>query len=774
VFKEEPVMRRALIAAVVIGGLSLATVLGLHLSYRTAAQAEDASAPAPAAGVAVALPVTQVVLFSSGVGYFQREGEVHGNTRIDLSFPMQDVNDLLKSMVLEDRGGGHISAVSYDSQAPVEKTLRSFAINLTNNPSLAEILYQARGEKVEVVLQPKAGGTLTGVIVGVEQMSLDGNGNRFTPSKQTVACNAEAAEAAAIERLLTVTLNLWCADGMRSLKLGDVQQVRFLNPALDSEVKKALEVLALSHDTQKKAVRLNFMGQGKRAVKVGYVLENPIWKTSYRLVLDNKGKPYLQGWAVVENTQDEDWNDVRMVLVSGRPISFQMDLYQPLNMTRPVVEPELFASLRPPTYQGAVQQAVPAVTGLGGTATAQMPQAPPPPVAAAAPMPVYMPGVASTGSAPGTFNGSGAPVPPSTVAPSALGAPDVRWNGANDILGGARGTGIDPHRGAPSAAVAAELGDFFQYQIEHPVTLPRQKSALLPIVNAEVEGTKVSIYNEATHAKFPLLGLRFKNTTKLHLMQGPVTVFDNSSYAGDARIMDLQPNEERLLSYAIDLGVEVVPAVHEPKEQLTQVKIVKGVLHSTVKIRDSKSYTIKNRTEHDRTVLLEHPHRPLFKLVAPDQAAERARDVYRFEVGVAAGKTVKHDVVEEREDHAKRRIAEIEEPVARLFLSQEATSEAVKAALTQALALRAKRTALEQEVVQNEGRLKEIGDDQARLRANLKEVPPASEAYKRYVKKFDAQESEIEQLQESIKKLQAHKQKQQEGYAKFLSELNAE
>jgi hypothetical protein len=117
------------------------------------------------------LPIAQVVLFSSGVGYFQREGTVEGNTRVDLSFPVQDINDLLKSMVVRDLDGGVISTVSYDSSAPVEKTLKSFAINLNGNPAFGQILNQARGEKVEVVLQQAGAtqpGTLTGAIVGLE------------------------------------------------------------------------------------------------------------------------------------------------------------------------------------------------------------------------------------------------------------------------------------------------------------------------------------------------------------------------------------------------------------------------------------------------------------------------------------------------------------------------------------------------------------------------------------------------------------------------------
>ena len=286
------------------------------------------------------LPIAQVVLYSSGVGYFSREGSVEGNARIDLSFQAPDINDLLKSMVVQDLDGGHVATVSYDSNAPIERTLQSFAINLSANPTFAQILTQARGEKAEVVQQQGNAAqpaTLSGTIVGLE--------------RQRVAAGKDTIE--------TEVLNLWCADGMRALKLSEVLRVRFLNPIIEGEFKKALETMALSHDTQKKAVSLSFTGERKRNVRVGYVVENPIWKTSYRLVLDktNKSAPFLQGWAIVENPTDEDWKDVRMALVSGRPISFQMNLYDPLYIKRPIVEPELFASLRPVAYSGAMERA---------------------------------------------------------------------------------------------------------------------------------------------------------------------------------------------------------------------------------------------------------------------------------------------------------------------------------------------------------------------------------------------------------------------------------
>src|SRR5262245_20355444 len=292
---RRPFMRRVSLLAGVLA-LAAATALLVVQPGTSAARNEEKAKESGKSPTASLLPIGQVVLFSSGVGYFQREGTIEGDSRVDLTFPATDINDLIKSMTLRDLDGGHISAVSYDSNVPVERTLRSFAVDLTGNPSFSAILNQARGEKVEVVLQQGAAqpGNLTGSVIGIE--------------KQKHAVGKDGT-------VEVECLNLWCADGMRSVKLSEVQRLRFLNAVMDSEFKKALETLSLGHDTQKKSVSIGFAGEGKRQVKVGYVVENPIWKTSYRLVLakqngkddkkqDNGDKPYLQGWAVVENTTD--------------------------------------------------------------------------------------------------------------------------------------------------------------------------------------------------------------------------------------------------------------------------------------------------------------------------------------------------------------------------------------------------------------------------------------------------------------------------------------
>jgi hypothetical protein len=714
-------------------GLAGPAALAAALALRPAAtDARPAGVPAPDTP---RMPVSRVVLFSAGVGQFVREGEVEGDARVDLSFPTGDINDLIKSLTLQDLGGGLVTAVAYDSHDPVERTLRSFAVDLTANPSQAQLLDQARGEKAEVVLSQSAGqpaGTLTGTVVGVEQQ------------KQT-------AKDGVVE---VAFLNLWYADGLRSVKLADVQRVRFLNPALESEYRRALDTLAMSHDSQKKAVSLSFTGQGRRRVRVGYVTEAPVWKASYRLALPplaGQGKPVLQGWAVVENPSDEDWQGVRMALVSGRPLSFRMDLYSPLYVPRPTVEPELFASLRPQTYDADLDRKRDAPKELNKV-----------------PLPErgYLGGTAGAGAAP---------------APTAKPQDTAEYRRRLNLLrSGAISReefegkdGLDLGRGVASAASGAKLGESFQYAIEQPVNLPRQKSALLPVVQHDVEAARVSVYNPAVHAKYPLLGLKLKNTTGLNLLQGPLTVFEGGTYAGDARFLDLQPDEERLLTYAIDLGTEVEAKSKNPPSRITKVSVKKGILYSTTRQREERTYHAVNRGQSDRTLLVEHPYRPEFHLANDRKPAERTRDLYRFEVKLPAGKAGDLEVAEERDLVQTVQLTNSDEQQVRFFLQQHVLSAAVRQALEKAVGLRGDLATVQRELEQVGRALAQIEQDQARLRANLKEMPPTAAAYQRYLEKFDQQETQVEQLQAQRQQLQDQEHRQRAAYEGYLLSLDA-
>jgi hypothetical protein len=725
-----------LMAAPVAGALGVGAGFGANGLF-AAGEAKQDLKPA------VNLPITRVVLFNSGVGYFSRSGDVEGDARVDLTFPESDVNDLLKSMVLEDFGKGRISAVSYDSREPIARTLSSFAINLNGSPTFSSIVSQMRGERIEVAVSPTAAnqpGKLTGTIVGVEKQKI--------PAGNTTL-DAEV-------------LNMWCAEGMRAVKFADIQSLRFSNPVIESEFRRALETLALSHDSQKKSVQLHFAGEGKRKVQVGYVVEAPIWKTSYRLVMDEKDKPYLQGWAMVENPTDEDWSAVKMALVSGRPISFKMDLYNPLYINRPTVEPELFASLRPVTYSGGFKDGNGLATNKPG-----MPKGGAMP-AGAAPAP---PGMGYGG-----FGGPGGGPPADGRMHLAEGVDKSkdadRKRYAGDVgreLAGRLSTGT-----VGTAATASSLGDTFQYVIDHPVSLSRQKSAMLPIVGKEVEGTRLSIYNERVQSKHPLFGLRFKNTSGAHLNQGPITVFEGSVYAGDTRVLDVQPNEERLLSYAIDLGTEVDPKAGPGAQKITSVKAVKGIVTTVTKVTDEKTYKVVNRSQTDRTLLIEHPNRTSqqFKLVDTAKPVEDTPEVYRFQTPVKAGETKSFTVKEERDVVSSIHLTNGQEQQIRYFISLSEAGPGLKQKLEAALKMKGEWDVQVRELAQLNADLQRLNIDQDRIRKNLRETPKEAEVYATYLKKLADQEKEIDALTTRQKKLMTDEFAARKKYEDYLTNIS--
>jgi hypothetical protein len=671
---SEKTMRRVVVLAPCLAVAAVAIGIGWNLR---ASQAPELVAAVQRA-IDNALPIKQVVLFNSGVGYFERGGEVTGDSHVDLAFPAADINDLLKSLVLQDLGGGRISTVSYDSQDPVDKILHSFAIDLNSNPTFGQILNQARGEKIEIQLLSKdkaIPAKLTGTIVGMETRTV--HDDKHNP-------------------VTTDVLNLMSPEGLQSIPLEQFLGVRFLNPVLDSDFQRALRVLAGSHDLQKKTVSLGFTGQGKRAVKVGYVVERPIWKTTYRLRLEPAGKAALQGWALVENTSDDDWHDVRMVLVSGRPISFKMNLYDPLYIPRPTVEPDQFASLRPPVYAGSMEGAGVPVAQNATNLPGMLLQ----PRAGAVPF-NGPPMGGFGGGAPGGGLGNGGIANNEQFqlqerlrqfqnggdrAQQQLGLGNnyqnnFRNNGnfdgngfnnfnpsANNRLtyeelqqrrqqlaavkdeAKAKGAAIAMNfrEGIQSVATAEEVGDYYQYVIDQRISLSRQKSAMLPIVDQTIDGSKLSIFNESIHSKYPLLGLRLKNTSGQPLTQGPITVYDSGTYAGDTRILDLQPNEVRLLSYALDQAVEVKTTTKSSPSPDMTFKIDEARLNAHYKNRETRTYAIKNRATVERTVIVEHPIRSGWTLVDGTKPNEKSRDVYRFEIKVPAGAIGKLVVAEDQ------------------------------------------------------------------------------------------------------------------------------
>ncbi len=657
------------------------------------------------AGEPAVLPLTEVSLFSSGVGYFRHDGHVEGRATVGLRFKVDDVNDLLKSLVVQDLDGGRVSAVSYGSREPITRALKSFSMDLTANPTLGDLLNQVRGERVEVA----SPNVVKGAILGVE--------------KKKRAVGREDGQIVEVEYL-----NLLTDDGLIAVPLEQVQRLRLLDERLAADLQQALEILAAGHNNQKKAVELKFDGEGRRRVRVAYVVQTPVWKTSYRLVLDDQKAPYLQGWAIVENTTDDDWENVRLSLVSGRPISFVMDLYQPLYAPRPEVRPELYLSLRPQVH---------------GQAMVEMADAAMPPpelqarrkAMAAAPMAVMS-----------------APAPMAAAAAARLA----------------------PEQGVVAGASGAQTGELFQYAIQAPVTLARQHSALLPILGEEVAGKKLSIYNPFVQPKHPLHAFRLKNTSTLHLMQGPITVFDTGTYAGDARIEDTAPGSERLISYAMDLTTEVESDRKGGPQNLISVALRKGTLIARRRLIDETVYRVRNRDRKEKSLLIEHPVRFDWDLTEPKNPAERTRDLYRFAVKIAADKAESLRVREERQIAESVSLSDVGPDVLVTYIGAQVVSEKVKDALRRVVELRETLERTRSERARREQRVGEIAQEQGRIRENMAKLAPSSPLTNRYIKKLDEQETELDGLRREIEGLKDTEARQQRALNDYLLGLDLE
>jgi hypothetical protein len=657
----------------------------------------------------VTVPVSSLVMFTSGVSYFQHDGTVDGNAKMELTFSTGQINDLLKSLVLRDLDGGTISSVTYSSRDPITRTLKSFVVDLTSNPSLSNLLSQTRGEPIEVTVM--GGNKVSGTVISVET--------------RPVISGGRGADQVAVPGDF---LNLNTQAGVTSLALADVQGIRYTRKEVQDDLAQALQVLSSSHGIEKKKVVLHFSGKGKRRVRIGYILESPVWKTSYRLVLGDSGQHLLQGWALVENTSDTDWRSVALTLVSGRPITFIMDLYQPLYIQRPEVQLELYQSLIPKTNQMALDEEEPALQAEMASATP-----------------------------------SAAPSPPSMAKAA---APRLAARGA---ASGAEAFSVS--QGVTAAASGGQVGDLFQYAIDKPVSLSRQQSAMLPILNQQVSGERYSLYNVTTDPKFPLNAVKLKNASSLHLMQGPITVFDAGSYAGDAQISDLAPGAEQLITYAMDLDTEVAPQQGASPVTLISVKISRGVFFFTNKLQQERIYTIKNRGTKNRTVLVEHPLSPDWTLVNPKEATERTRDSYRFAVPVASGKTVALSVVEIRTQDQSVSLASLGSDQVAFYVRSQVVSAAVKAALQKLVGLQQKIADTMAQRSRMESRMNEISNDQSRIRQNMDRLSQTSDLYRRYVKTLSDEEDELGRLRDSVAKLRDQEAAQRKDIDTFIQSL---
>ncbi len=741
--------RRVLISALIaLSGLAAAITFAqprAELQPAAARRAGDTRTPMKLDS----LPIKRITLYRSGVGSFERRGVIDGDATVQLRFNTEQVNDILKSMVILDLGGGQINSVGYGSKEPLAKRLASFGVDISNNPSIKELLSQLRGSKA-TISTPE--GNITGTILGTE--------------------NRPEAQGQASNPIDIPYLNLATATGIRSINYRTITNVVLEDKELNDELGKALAALAEHRADRTKSVDVSFSGQGARDVAIAYVNEMPVWKTSYRLVLPDsprqeglkkdQGMPTIQGWAIVENTTDEDWNNVTLSLVSGRPVSFQMDLYEPLFVDRPEVPVPTIPGVGPRIYSpsSALRNSLQtlAETELDRKEQAAKPES------------------RSADKAKALSNDRRAGYARVPGSPSAGESSQSPFRDAGGIAERLDSAQIADYA-ARAQAQAVEAGELFQYQIDHPITVERQRSAMLPILSSAIEGRRVSIYNRADGSLYPMRGIELKNTSKLQLMPGPISVFDAGTYAGDAQIGHVPPGDKRLIAYSVDLDVTTI-AKDDTVATIQKIRIVKGSIEQTIKQVATTAYAFKNKDQsRERTLIVEHPRMDQWQLVEGAEnpkPVERADNLYRFEITIAPDKDGALRVSQEQVMRQSAGIFDMDFN----WLSQQQQGGKMSQAALDAIREAARRRALVEDanrkIAAFEKQKGEIDLDQTRLRQNLTSIDKSSQLYARYMTKLSDQETKLDKLLDDLEKARQDAQRLQGELEAFISTLSVE
>jgi hypothetical protein len=642
------------------------------------------------------LPIHRVILYSNGMVYIERRGVVSENAEINLSFKQSQVDDVLKSLIVLDLGRGRLGAVSYNSSVPAAARTAEIPFNIESSTDddsggLAGVLSQLQGAKVLVTTSR---GTTNGSILNVEKRQIRKKNKEeeetSLPLSYSLVVASEAGE-------------------ISSFDLAEIRSIKLLDEETRRDVKEFASATASARRRDAKTINIISEGSGQRQMIVSYTISAPIWKTTYRVVLDNEDKPFFQGWAIVDNISEEDWKNVELSLVSGSPISFIQPIQNPLYRHRPVIEIPEDLNLEPQIYDPTVGRG----EGYG-----------------------YGSGI-GTGSGSGYGGGRGAIQTPSRVDD------EVVQTSISELL-------MSENSGVQTAAKGAEFGDLFEYRIEQPVTVMRNRSALIPIVQTKMEGERVSIYNESVKTDRPMSGMLLNNTSSLTLEAGSMTVLDQNAYAGEALMERLKPKEKRLISFAVDLGTLVTIKNEEFREPARLVKATGGAFQVHYFKSDKRIYSFTNQTNHSKIVFIEHPIREKWILSKETQKPfDVTQNYYRFRIELKPFENKTFAVAEKQPLMDSYKISALSFQDLDLFLTRRYIDEATKQKLARLIDLRTHVAQIEIKLKHLDEEEKSIAEDQSRLRENIEaltKTPEAKQLINRYIAKANEQETRIEAI----------------------------
>jgi hypothetical protein len=665
------------------------------------------------------LPVTRVILYKHGIAFFEREGAVPAGEEARLDFKNTEMNDVLKSLTVTNSGGGRISGIRYDSNETLEEQLGKFPFKIGDQECLSEFLDHIKGSRIEL----KSGDrTVAGVIMGARSIETGPDADKRTVREQltVLADNGELA----------------------TYDLAAFASLRLLDVRLQEQLKQYLQTVAQAKSREKRSIYIDSAEHSLRNLHVSYIAPAAVWKSSYRLTLE-PAESVLEGWAIVDNTSDEDWTDVKLSVVSGRPISFVSLLDTPRYGRREIAELPEDRAAGPVVYAGGI----------------------------------------------------GAPPPPSTPGPGDSGIGVVGGTGAaggavGGVLGGVgAGSGVGPaprqflarqtvevnpaQTSTVEGASGATLGELFEYNFAEPVTINKNQSAMLPFLKDRIPARKLLIYSERD-GEHPVNAAEISNDTSKTLDGGPITVYDGGAYAGEALFETLKTGDKRLIGYAVDYGTRVTSAFASGEKTIREIHASNGNLLVRSALLETRTYTIKNVDAQPKTLIVQQEGLHEYSVLSP-QPVERTASAYRFQVKLPANGSQTLKVEQERVQFEETVVSSADQDFLMTILQNKELGAKGRDELHAVVDLKRQLAEANQSLNATKSRINDYNEDQSRLRQDidtLNRVKGEEEQVRKYSSQLAANEAQLATLRDQSREVAAHKSGLETELRTAIEQLN--
>jgi hypothetical protein len=787
------------------------------------------------------LPVRRVVLYKNGVGYFEHIGRVRGNQDIHIDFTSGQLNDALASLTVLDLDGGRISGVSYNSTAPFDRRLGALRLPLDEQTSVSKFLDALRGSRLEVSsgADPVSGRLLSverktrtagGTTLEVDIISLVTDGGEIREIEVTPTTRVRLVDTG-MHGEMNRYLSLLASEREQDLRrmtvatTGTGDRQLFVSYISEVPVWKTTYRLVLSSETGKKpllqgwAIVDNTVGEDWSNVNLSLVagapqsfiqqLSQPYYgrravvslPQEYETVPQTHEARLLGGAQLAGRVLDQSGGviagaQVRVLDNSGREITrtmsndrgeygisglpdgtyqleFKLTGFNKLVMNNAEIHGGLGSQQDANLQVGATTQTITVTAAAPGVETSS---------AELTGLVSNLGSGRSLGIGAGAGGGTGGGRFRSGLSQT---APDMPLNGRDYqnllmIQPGIAGGNFNSlmQASTPAAAAGEDLGDLFEYKLKDRVTIRKNQSAMVPILQSEIRAEKVSVWTQGHSSAHPLRGVWLSNTSGETLDGGNFSVIEDEIFAGQGLLDPIKPDERRLLSYATDLGMLVREVGSNTPQRNVRVAIAHGVMIRTSEVREKNTYTIRNEDASPRTLIIEHPVRLGWNLsketLHPEETSLAA---YRFRVVVAPKQSTTLEINESHPLETRIELSNITDDQLALMVKEGAVNPAIEQVLRKVLEQKDQIASLDSEAEKRGMEIDGIYNDQQRLRENLKALKGSAEEKaltQRYTQQLSDQETRLDKLNEEKKDFEKKSADAQNQLDKMIEDLAIE